>query len=64
MYVELKGINKGKSVEADFSIIDGGGMFDVAGKVFGLLLTLTIFPPAMMWEVLITAIFIVLPRSI
>ncbi|GAB9259747.1 hypothetical protein CANFE04_11260 [Ligilactobacillus animalis] len=64
MYVELKRINKGKSVEADFSILDGRGMFDVAGKVIGLILTLTIFPPAMMWEVLITAIFIVLPRSI
>lgn len=64
MYVELKRINNGQTVEDGFSILDGRGMIDVVLKVLGLILTLTVFPSAMMWAVLITAIFIVLPRSI
>lgn len=38
--------------------------WDIGIKVIGLILTLTIFPPAMMWSVLLTAICIVIPRSI
>ena len=64
MYVELKRLNKGGTVEDGFSILDGRGMIDIVIKVIGLILTLTVFPSAMMWSVLITATFIVLPRSI
>lgn len=38
--------------------------WDIAIKLIGLLLTLTVFAPAMMLAVLITAFFIIIPRSI
>ena len=47
-----------------FNIITPAGLSDIAIKVVGLVLTLTIWPSAMMWAVLFTAIVIVIPRAI
>lgn len=37
---------------------------DIIIKVIGLLLTLTLLPSAMMWSVFITALVLIIPRSI
>ena len=39
-------------------------IWDIAIKLIGLILTLTIFPSAMAWAVSITAVIVILPRSI
>ena len=39
-------------------------VWDIAIKLIGLILTLTIFPSAMAWAVGITAVIVILPRSI
>ena len=39
-------------------------VWDITIKLIGLILTLTIFPSAMMWAVVITAVILILPRSI
>ncbi|MET3557478.1 putative membrane protein [Streptococcus rupicaprae] len=64
MYRELELLNPAISKDQGFNILDRAGMLDIALKVIGLLLSLTIYPPAMMWVVLITAMVIVIPRSI
>lgn len=38
-------------------------VWDVIIKLLGLLLTATIYPPAMMWSVVITLIFLVIPNQ-
>lgn len=38
--------------------------WDIAIKLLGFILTLTFYPPAMMWSVLITALLLVLPRAL
>ncbi len=64
MYRELELLNPAISNGQGFNILDRAGMLDIAIKIIGLLLSLTIYPPAMMWAVLITAMGIVIPRSI
>ena len=39
-------------------------VLDIALKLLGLILTLTVFPSAMMWSVLITALVLIIPRSL
>lgn len=39
-------------------------VWDLLLKVIGLILTLTIFPPAMTWAIVLTGFLIILPRSI
>ena len=39
-------------------------IWDIAIKVLGLVLSLTIYPPAMMWAVLIAAVFLIIPRAV
>ena len=38
-------------------------VLDIALKLLGLVLTLTVFPSAMMWSVLVTALVLIIPRS-
>lgn len=64
MYRELSKLNTDYLDSVRFNILDRAGMLDIAVKLVGLVLSLTIFPPAMMWAVFITAIVIVIPRSI
>lgn len=61
---ELIKLNPDYVGASNFNILDKAGMTDVAIKLIGLVLTLTIFPSAMMWAVLFTAVVIVVPRSI
>ena len=39
-------------------------VLDIVLKLLGLVLTLTVFPSAMMWSVLITALVLIIPRSL
>lgn len=39
-------------------------VWDISLKLLGLVLTLTVFPSAMMWSVLITALVLIIPRSL
>ncbi len=39
-------------------------IWDIALKLVGFVLSLTIFPPAMMWSVLLTAILLILPKAL
>ena len=39
-------------------------VLDIALKLLGLILTLTVFPSAMKWSVLITALVLIIPRSL
>lgn len=64
MYQELVQLDKAHAVRDGFNILDRSGLFDILLKLLGLVLTVTIYPPAMMWAVLVTAGLIVLPRSI
>lgn len=64
MYRELLKLDKSYRASSYFNILDRAGLMDIAIKLVGLVLSLTIFPPAMLWAVLITAVVIVLPRSI
>lgn len=64
MFRELSKLDESHISSEGFNILDCSGWIDVAIKAIGLVLTLTVFPQAMMWAVLITAAFIVIPRSI
>lgn len=64
MYHELRQINSKAVGISHFNILNSAGIVDIAIKLIGLLLTLTVFPSAMMWAVLFTEVVIVLPRSI
>lgn len=45
-----------------FNILNPAGILDILIKILGLALTLTIWPSAMIWADLITALVIVIPR--
>lgn len=64
MYHELYKLNPDAAGASRFNILDKIGLVDIAIKLIGLVLTLTVFPSAMMWAVLFTALVIVLPRAI
>ena len=64
MYRELHKLNPDAVGASRFNILDKAGLVDIAIKLIGLVLTLTVFPSAMMWAVLFTALVIVLPRAI
>ncbi|MEX2804631.1 TMEM175 family protein [Streptococcus sp. H31] len=64
MFFELGHLDRQAVEEEGFNILDRAGWLDVVIKITGLVLTLTVWPQAMMWAVLLTAFAIVLPRSI
>lgn len=64
MYRELQHLNPETVKSGHFNILDRTGIVDIVIKLVGLVLTLTVFPSAMMWAVLFTAVVIVLPRAI
>ena len=64
MYHELYKLNPDAAGASRFNILDKVGLVDIAIKLIGLVLTLTVFPSAMMWAVLFTALVLVLPRAI
>ncbi|BBK79885.1 DUF1211 domain-containing protein [Streptococcus mutans] len=64
MYNELEKVTSQNDVQLMARKHNSRMKVDITIKLIGLLLALTIFPAAMMWAVLITAIFIILPRSI
>ena len=64
MYRELSKLSEEALASNGFNILDRAGKIDVIIKIIGLLLSLTVFPPAVMWSVLITAVVIVIPRSV
>ena len=64
MYHELNKLNPDAVGASRFNILDKDGLVDIALKLIGLVLTLTVFPSAMMWAVLFTFLVIVLPRAI
>ena len=64
MYHELHKLNPDAVGASRFNILDKEGLVDIALKLIGLVLTLTVFPSAMMWAVLFTFLVIVLPRAI
>ena len=64
MYRELHKLNPDAVGASRFNILDKEGLVEIALKLIGLVLTLTVFPSAMMWAVLFTALIIVLPRAI
>ena len=64
MYHELHKLNPDAVGASRFNILDKEGLVDIALKLIGLVLTLTVFPSAMMWVVLFTFLVIVLPRAI
>lgn len=64
MYRELQHLNPETVKSGHFNILDRSGIVDIVIKLVGLVLTLTVFPSAMMWAVLFTAVVIVLPRAI
>ena len=64
MYHELHKLNPDAVGVSRFNISDKAGLVDIALKLIGLVLTLTVFPSAMMWTVLFTFLVIVLPRAI
>lgn len=64
MYRELHKLNPNAVGASRFNILDKAGLVDITIKLIGLVLTLTVFPFAMMWTVLFTALVIVLPRAI
>ncbi|TCD53636.1 DUF1211 domain-containing protein [Alloscardovia theropitheci] len=39
-------------------------ILDIAIKVIGLIISLTVWPPAMMWAVLLTAFVLIMPRAV
>ena len=64
MYRELHKLNPDVVGASSFNILDKAGLVEIAIKLIGLVLTLTVFPSAMMWAVLFTTLIIVLPRTI
>lgn len=64
MYHELRKMDTRYIQAGRFNILNPAGIADIVIKVIGLVLTLTIWPAAMMWAVLITAVVIVIPRAI
>lgn len=64
MYHELNKLNPDAVEASSFNILDKVGLVEIAIKLIGLVLTLTVFPSAMMWAVLFTFLVIVLPRTI
>ena len=64
MYHELHKLNPDAVGASRFNILDKEGLVEIALKLIGLVLTLTVFPSAMMWAVLFTFLVIVLPRAI
>ncbi|MGT2637841.1 TMEM175 family protein [Streptococcus ratti] len=64
MYEELSRIIENPQSASQVSSHNTWMVWDIGIKVVGLILTLTVFPSAMMWSVLLAAVVIVLPRSI
>lgn len=64
MYQALSSLDNQHLADLSFNILDRAGYLDIGLKILGLVLALTIYPPAMMWAVLMTAVVIVLPRSV
>lgn len=64
MYHELRKMDSNYIDSTRFNILNPAGIADIIIKLIGLVLTLTIFPAAMMWAVLFTAVVIVIPRAL
>ncbi|MFS1664299.1 TMEM175 family protein [Streptococcus sp. zg-JUN1979] len=64
MYQELATLPDNANQEAIVAHNDKRMALDVAIKILGLVLSLTIWPPAMMWSVLATAGVLILPRAL
>ena len=64
MYHELHKLNPDAVGANRFNILDKEGLVEIAIKLIGLVLTLTVFPSAMIWAVLFTFLVIILPRVI
>lgn len=64
MYHELHKLNTDAVEASRFNILDKEGLVEIAIKIIGLVLTLTVFPSAMIWAVLFTFLVIILPRVI
>ncbi len=64
MYHELYKLNTDAVEASRFNILDKEGLVEIAIKLIGLVLTLTVFPSAMIWAVLFTFLVIILPRVI
>ena len=64
MYHELHKLNPDAVGASRFNILDKEGLVEIAIKLIGLVLTLTVFPSAMIWAVLFTFLVIILPRTI
>lgn len=64
MYSELTNVATTNEAEAAARSHNNWMRWDIAIKVIGMLLSMTVFPQAMMWAVLFTAVVIVVPRSI
>ncbi|MCW8518267.1 TMEM175 family protein [Streptococcus macedonicus] len=64
MYSELTNVATTNEAEAATRSHNNWMRWDIAIKVIGMLLSMTVFPQVMMWAVLFTAVVIVVPRSI
>ena len=64
MYSELTNVATTNEAEAAARSHNNWMRWDIAIKVIGMLLSMTVFPQAMMWAVLFTAVVIVVPRSV
>ena len=64
MYHELHKLNPDAVGASRFNILDKEGLVEIVIKLIGLVLTLTVFPSAMIWAVLFTFLVIILPRVI
>lgn len=64
MYSELTNVATTNEAEAAARSHNNWMCWDIAIKVISMLLSMTVFPQAMMWAVLFTAVVIVVPRSI
>ncbi|MBG9367302.1 TMEM175 family protein [Streptococcus sp. NLN64] len=64
MYRELRKLQEDSYQGESLTDVVRARLLDIVIKLVGLLLTLTILPEAMMWAVLVTAVVIIIPRSI
>ncbi|VTT05129.1 TMEM175 family protein [Streptococcus oralis] len=64
MYEKLSKVAKNSEAQTITKAHNRWMSLDIVIKLVGMVLTLTVFPPGVMLAVLVTAVFIVLPRSI
>lgn len=64
MYAELSKVTENSAAQTITQAHNRIMSWDIVIKLLGMVLTLTVFPPGVMLAVLVTAAFIVLPRSI